>query len=378
MHNKNTLHLWMVIPAPKLAGTSLTGRRISSTVATAVTFGFAAIAATADAQATSTPLDNIAFREQRLNAALGTGYGSLTSARAFTALDGAAGGGASYSLNAILPVDYNSNAEMVLQNGTSTVEGTPEIRFSWKAPVGTEGVIFTGYLDGSVDRFASSNGADGDSLVGAFRFQRNTGKNDQEWQPYIQYKVVNSFSPFFSSPAATSNQVTIGFDEAFNFFQNGDRIGVPLPVIDSTNGTYWSVGLSGYVGRTFVPSSVSYDSVFLAPSLTCNISNTRNDNNSAAQVSASVELDISRRWYDASAGFSQHAWSLTPIFTFEFDPPLSWFGSGLQEKPEKVYQNIGRPRFVFQAAYVKNYSNLSTSEFSQWAVGPSIHASWKF
>jgi hypothetical protein len=241
------------------------------------------------------------IQQQRINAILGTGTGSLTSRKAFTALDGGPGAPASFAFDLTGPLLFNSNAEALPSGGTATFEGNPDGRISWNKNFEGANLIFLGYGDFSLDRYVNVNNANADAFVGNLRLQYNSGKNDQEYQPFFQYKPTLNFAPTFADNTLTVHQLAMGFDKAFNYDVNFQRIGTPIPVPHSDNATILSLGFTAYVARNLASTGDSWTSLFVAPSVTWNISNIPNANTYDAKWNLSLEVDVTSKFHDSGS-----------------------------------------------------------------------------
>lgn len=317
-------------------------------------------------------------QQDRDDAALGTSPGgALTSEKDFTASDGTPDGSVKFGFAALAPIYFNSNAEGAEHGGTQTLEGDPDLRLSWKKFFAS-GIVFSGFVDTEADRYVRSSGADGDAATARLRLQLISGMNDQEYQPFMQYKPSVSLQPTFSGPTTTVHQFSAGFDKAFDYDLNFDRIGVPLPVAHSDSATVWSFGFTGYVARSIVESGTSSYSVFIGPSVTWNITNLPNADSANADWNASLEVDTIGKFYDGTTGNARRDWSVSPILTIEYDPPLSWWPGALEKSRDEFYASIGRPAFQFQIAFTRDELNKPGASFSQWAIGPVVKTAWKF
>lgn len=134
------------------------------------------------------------IQQARADAAASTGRGSLVSRYAFASPDAGTGQDLGLTLNGLFPVYYNSDAEAVPSGGTQTAEANPEFRLSWAKQLQGMPIKLTTLIDANSDRYARSNGADGDVTYGEFRAQYVTGNNDQEFEPFVNYGPKSAFS----------------------------------------------------------------------------------------------------------------------------------------------------------------------------------------
>jgi hypothetical protein len=320
------------------------------------------------------------IQQARANAAASTGRGSLVSRYAFGDADAGQGTNLGFTFNALLPVFYNSNAEGAPVGGTRTAETNPEFRLGWTKQLTEVPVKLSALVDANSDRYAHSNGADGDVVFGKFRAQYVTGNDDQEFEPFISYAPKSAFASTFASPVTTQHDLTIGFDKAFNYDYAFQRIGYGGPIGrsgDTSSATVWSFGFTGTLTRRLTGGADSTIAT-AAPSVTYNLTNLPNSNSTDAQWNISFETDISRRWYDSSNGVARMDWIVNPILTIEFIPPSSWFSGTNKLEQENGRKFLGRPVIDFQISFAQAKSNQAGSSFQQWAIGPMLKTAWKF
>jgi hypothetical protein len=323
-------------------------------------------------------------QQSRADAAVSATSGSLVSRYAF--------GGASllskyyygdtaeepdqlFTFNFLMPVFYNSNAEMAHVNGTQTLETNPEGRLTFAKQVGNLPWKFSGIFDANSDRFARANGADSDVIYARLRLQYNTGSHDQELQPFVEYRPERDYAPFFGRNTLVQQDFIAGFDKVFNFDVNFERV---PDVPDSTRATVWSLGLTATIARRetdVVPSSYALTA---SPSITYNVTNLPGASGAAAQWSIALGADIRRRWYDQQNGLARRDWLVNPTLTVVFIPPLNWFKGEDSRQQRKMATALGRPQVVFQIAYAQLDSNKPSVPFRQWQIGPSLKTEWKF
>jgi hypothetical protein len=280
-----------------------------------------------------------------------------------------------------LPVYYNSNAETVSSGGTQTVETNPEFRLGWTKQLPQIPIKLSALVDANSDRYARSNGADGDVAYGKFRAQYVTGYNDQEFEPFIQYNPKSAFNPTFESATTAQHNFAIGFDKAFNYDDKFRRIGGDSPIGisgDTSAATVWSFGFTGTLTRRLTNAGADSTIATAAPSITYNLTNIPNSNSTDAQWNVSFETDVSRRWYDTMGGATRMDWIVNPILTIEFVPPGIWFKGVNEDDREASRKSLGKPVIDFQVAFARDSSNQLGNSFHQWSIGPMLKTAWKF
>lgn len=335
-----------------------------------------ALAANAVAQGASSGVRGD-IQQSRADAAASADRGSLVSRYAF----GDETGGPDklgFTFNFLAPFFYNSNAETANVNGTQTLEANPEVRLSTSKQLTSLPVKLSGLLDANSDRFARSNGADSDVIYAKLRAQYVTagsGGDDQEFEPFIQYRPEADFAPTFARTALTRQDFTVGFDKAFNFDVNFARA---TSAPDTTRATVWSLGFTGTFTRRITDVGPSSYRLTGSPSITYNLTNLPNANTADAQWTIALGVDVSRRWYDQQNGFTRRDWLLSPTLTVEFLPPLSWFKGENKLERENTAKSLGRPKVVFQIAYSQLDSTKPNVPFRQWQIGPTLKTGWTF
>jgi hypothetical protein len=315
------------------------------------------------------------IQQFRADAAASADRGSLVSRYAFGDETAGEPGKLGLTFNFLAPFFYNSNAEAAHVNGTQTLEANPEARLSASKQLAGLPVKFLGLVDANSDRFARSNGADSDTIYARVRAQYVTGQDDQEFEPFIQYRPEADFAPTFSRTTVTKQDFTVGFDKAFNFDVN---FAPATSAPDTTRATVWSLGFTGTLTRRVTDVGPSSYRLTGSPSITYNLTNLPNANTADAQWTIALGVDVSRRWYDQQNGFSRRDWLLSPTLTVEFLPPLSWFRGENKLERENTAKAFGRPKVVFQIAYSQLDSTKPNVGFRQWQIGPTVKTGWTF
>ena len=319
-------------------------------------------------------------QQARANAAASTGRGSLVSRYAFGDADAGDGSNLGFAFTGMLPVYYNSNAETVPSGGTQTAETNPEFRLAWAKQLQQMPIKLTAMVDANSDRYARSNGVDGDVTYGTFRAQYVSGKNDQEFEPFISYTPKSTFTPTFADGTTATHDFTIGFDKAFNYdaMFRGICDDCKLSGPDSTGATVWSFGFTGALTRRLTNSGPASTIATASPSVAYSTVNIPNANATDAQWNVSLGTDISRRWYDASGGVTRMDWIVTPILTIEFVPPGRWFKGVNEDAREASRKSLGQPVIDFQVAFTRDSANQPGISYHQWSIGPLLKTAWKF
>jgi hypothetical protein len=265
-----------------------------------------------------------------------------------------------FTINGLLPMFFNSNAEALTTGGTNSAEFSPILGASWSTPVFDLPIRFTANARAEVDRFTQAPTVDFDKLAVSGRLQFVDSANDQAYSPYISYAPRWDFAPFYQSWRATRQDLNFGVNKVFNFDANFQRVAFAG---DTFADTTWSVGVTAAVQRRFRDPAPGSWAAFFIPSMTYVMS---------PQWNLSLGIDLERRAFDSYYGFNQEDWFIEPIATVEFVLPESWFGSAA------TAAMVGRPAIDFQVAYEKNWSNLPSANYEVWHVGAALKLGWRF
>jgi hypothetical protein len=265
-----------------------------------------------------------------------------------------------FTINGLVPLFFNSNAEALTTGGTNSAEFSPILGASWSTPVFDLPVRFTANVRAEVDRFTQASAVDFDKLAVFGRLQFVDPNDDQAYSPYISYAPRWDFEPFYKDWQTTRQDVNFGVNKRFNFNANFQRTAFAA---DTFADTVWSFGVTAAFQRRFREPAPGSWAAFFIPSMTYVIS---------PQWNLSFAVDLERRAFDSYYGFSQEDWFMEPILTLEFVLPSSWFGSAANAAM------IGRPALDFQAAYERNWSNASAANYEVWHVGGALKLGWRF
>lgn len=265
-----------------------------------------------------------------------------------------------FTINGLVPMFFNSNAEAVTTGGTNSAEFSPILGVSWSTPVFDLPIRFTANARAEVDRFTQAPSVDFDKVALAGRLQFVDTSNDQAYSPYVSYVPRFDYTPFYKDWFATRQDLNFGVNKTFNFDADFRRVAFSG---DTFAETVWSFGVTAGVQRRFRDPIPSSWAAFVIPSMTYVIS---------PQWSMSLGIDTERRAFDSVNGFSQEDWFLEPILTVEFVMPERWFGSAA------TAAMIGRPALDFQVAYERNWSNVQAANYEIWHVGAALKLGWRF
>jgi hypothetical protein len=265
-----------------------------------------------------------------------------------------------FTINGLVPLFFNSNAEALTAGGTNSAEFSPILGVSWSTPVFELPIRFTANARAEVDRFTEAPSVDFDKVALSGRLQYVDSSNDQAYSPYISYSPRFDFTPFYRERFATRQDLNFGVNKTFNFDANFGRVAFSGNTFSQT---VWSFGITAAIQRRFRDPEPGSWAAYVVPSATYVIS---------PQWNLSAGILAERRAFDSYYGFSQEDWLIEPIVTLEFVLPEAWLGSS------NTAMWLGRPAIDFQVAYEKNWSNLPSANFGIWHLGGALKLGWRF
>ena len=265
-----------------------------------------------------------------------------------------------FTLNILAPAFYNSNAQFLSSGGSQTLEGSPVVRLGWASQLFDSPIRVSGAASLEPERFVNAPGAAIDFIRTSARAQYINPENDQDYSPFLSYVPRLDFDPTFANNFATRQDLNLGFDKAFNF--DGDFNRVPASS-NSSGSTVWSFGLSAGGQRRFrSPAPQSY-ALFVSPSASYVISD---------QWNASFSLTTTGRWFDTIDAVNQRDLTIEPFGVVEYVIPSSWLGGA------DTARMAGNPAVDFIAGVERNWSNISGFAYTQWRVGLVFKTGWRF
>ena len=122
-----------------------------------------------------------------------------------------------FTINGLVPMFFNSNAEALTTGGTNSAEFSPILGASWSTPVFDLPVRFTANARAEVDRFTQAPTVDFDKILVSGRLQYVDTDNDQAYSPYIAYAPRWDFAPFYQTWLTTRQDLNFGVNKTFNF-----------------------------------------------------------------------------------------------------------------------------------------------------------------
>jgi hypothetical protein len=138
-----------------------------------------------------------------------------------------------FTINGLLPMFYNSNANLAPMNGPAGInsaEFSPILGASWSTPVFDLPLRFTANARAEVDRFtqapaqAAVSAAEFDKIALSGRLQYIDPTNDQNFSPYFVYAPRFDFDPFFRERFATRQDLNLGVNNVYNFDGSFQRV----------------------------------------------------------------------------------------------------------------------------------------------------------
>lgn len=280
------------------------------------------------------------------------------------------------------PLFYNSNPDAVSSGGSGTIEGNPDLLLKWAKTLGMEQRQWklSGFADASIDRFAHSMSADGDSTAVNTQLQFISEGYDQDFLPSLGFTETISFQPTFAHSVSSFHDITLRFDKMLNIDAQPKRLS-PISE-DTSSAAVWSIDLVGSVARRIGDQGTTSRTVIKAsPSLTYNPTMDTGRglvDGTAAQWSISLSCTAERLISDEQGGVSRRDWYLQPLFTVTYMPALGKFPGEGEYREDKNRSVYGMPTVTLQVAYTRLISTLATAEFKQWQIGPALVLQWTF
>jgi len=265
-----------------------------------------------------------------------------------------------FTLNALAPALFNSNAQFLSSGGSKAFEGSPLIRFGWASQLFDTPIRISGVASFETERFVNGPGAAIDYIRPSARAQYTNPQDDQDFSPYLSYVPRLDFDPTFANNFATRQDVSFGIDKVFNFDGAFNRL---PPASSSSSATVWSFGFNIGAQQRFRDPSPQSHAFFFNPSVAYVISETWN---------ASFDMAITRRWFETIGGVSQRNLTWEPTGVVEYVIPAEWLGGSDGTRWR------GNPAIDFVAGLERNWSNISGREYSQWQVGVVFKTGWRF
>jgi hypothetical protein len=266
-----------------------------------------------------------------------------------------------FAVDVLLPFLWNSDPEQAA-HGVPSLETTPEGRLTWSRRFEAVPVRLSALVDVSSDHFNRAHDANADLVYGRLRAQVQTGRDDQEWQPFVSYTPTYTFTPSFARRVDAWHDVALGGSKAWNWDGDLRRVAVAR---HTDADTVWSVAINGALQRRERDGGPPSFAALVNPSLGWTWS---------ARWNASVEVDITRRWFDRFDDRKRRDWLVTPIVTVEFTPPEGWLpnpGSG-------AGRALGQPVVDLQVFLSRQASSAEEGRFHQWGAGPVLRTGWRF
>ena len=134
---------------------------------------------------------------------------------------------------------------------------------------------------------------------------------------------------------------------------------------DSEAAAIWTFALNGTAQRREREGGPPSSALLLNPAVTWTHS---------AQWNASLEVEVTRRWYDRFEGHHRRDWLAVPVLTVEFTPTEGW----LPPPDSRPGRAIGAPALDLQVYLTRQTSSAADGRFHQWGLGPVLRTAWKF
>ena len=264
-----------------------------------------------------------------------------------------------FTLNALAPALFNSNAQFLSSGGSKAFEGSPLVRLGWASQLFDTPIRISGAASFETERFVNGPGAAIDYIRPSARAQYTNPQDDQDFSPYLSYVPRLDFDPTFANNFATRQDINFGIDKVFNFDGAFNRL---PPASSTSSATVWSFGFNVGAQQRFRDPRPQSHAFFFNPSVAYVISE---------QWNASFDMAITRRWFESIGGVSQRNLTWEPTGVVEYVIPADFLGGS------DAARWRGAPAIDFVAGLERNWSNISGREYSQWRVGVVFKTAWR-
>jgi hypothetical protein len=104
-----------------------------------------------------------------------------------------------FTVNALAPALFNSNAQFLRSGGSNVFEGSPLIRLGWASQLFDTPIRISGAASFETERFVNGPGAAIDYIRPSARAQYTNPQDDQDFSPYLSYVPRLDFAPTFAN-----------------------------------------------------------------------------------------------------------------------------------------------------------------------------------
>ena len=266
-----------------------------------------------------------------------------------------------FTLDLLVPLFLNSNPATLAGRPDADFEAHPGLRLGWtgraRAPVPLR---LDALVDTSTDRFRRTVQADADTLLGRLRLQYESGRNDQELQPFVSFQSVRDFRPGFAGRLETRHDLAAGASIRWNFGRDGRRVraGGESAKGESEGETVWSISMNALAQRRFAAPFPGSWAVVVNPGLAWT---------PTPRLSVSAEVEITRRHFDRQGGAARRDWLALPVLTLDYVLPDGTLPAG-----------FGSPAVSLQLFLARQSANQPGASFTQYGAGPILRTSWRF
>lgn len=261
-----------------------------------------------------------------------------------------------FTLDVLAPFFFNSNPASLEGSPHPGWETHPEIRLGWTRR--TEAVLplrWDALIDTAADRFRRGAEANADTLLGRLRVQRDTGRDDQELQPFLSFQPARDYAPGFRHRLETRHDLAAGVSTQWNFDAGGRRVARDR---DTGPATVWSLSVNGSLQRRYAAPFPDSWAFVVNPGVAWT---------PTPRVSLSAEAEITRRFFDRRDGAARRDWLAVPVLTLDYAVPEGTLPA-----------SFGRAAVSLQVFLSRQSANQPGLSFTQYGAGPILRSSWAF
>lgn len=261
-----------------------------------------------------------------------------------------------FTFDLLAPFFFNSNPATLEGSPHPGWEAHPEIRLGWTRR--SEAVLplrWDALIDTSADRFRRGAEANADTLLGRVRAQYESGRDDQEWQPFLSFQPSRDYAPAFRHRLETRHDLAAGVSTQWNLDAAWRRV---APAGDTGPATVWSASVNASLQRRFAAPFPDSWALLVNPGLAWT---------PTPRLSVSAEAEVSRRFFDRRDGASRRDWLVVPTLTLDYLPSEG-----------ALPPSLGSPAVSLQLFLTRQSANQHGLSFTQYGAGPILRSTWRF
>lgn len=241
-------------------------------------------------------------------------------------------------------------ADVASRSAKPDVHINPDLLATWTRQFAA--VKLSASIDVSADRFAINTDQNTDSVYGRFKASLTDGRAEL-FVPYLAVASTLDYLPFFAIRDDALLDFGVGFTSGFGVSARGDLI----PRRDAVEPGDIQVVFDVGVGRRLADPPI-FRNVFLTAKLDLSDAVSRS-------LLLGITPSIRLQHYDSYNGFPRR------------DARFGWTAY-VQWTPEWLTRRVRAAEIDFTLTYLRNSSNLPSTNYTIWEGGPAVVLSWRF